>query len=457
VQGEHITVTETTCFLCHFKPDTTGQVTDLARCTHCHRPPTGQAAADTSFNHARVLAQKIACQNCHAGAVSGDGYVPPERCNSCHARADHIQRYSDLEFVHRTHVTEHKVECTHCHIAIRHGREARAESDDPAAGCAACHSAEAAVWRGELPGLPKTPSRMARVGMTCSSCHAEPLHKSGVKNAKPVCTPCHEGGYDELWPRWNAPLLRTVDAMLAEAGRRPESESLPLRQALKLYREGNPAHDPDLILALREKLGGGAEAAGACASCHPAAAEATPVWSGVPVPHRTHAKAGLSCEQCHDTADRARHGRLKITGIDCNACHHKDVAAGAACASCHTYQQQVYTGKLALPGAAPSAMAAADVGCADCHTSERGLVRRADAAACVGCHDAGFADSLRTWQQGGDALAARVQTRLNTLNRTSDTFRRYQDLQAALTRDGSRGAHNAALYHEWMQRLETTP
>ncbi len=455
VQGQHITVTEGTCFLCHFKPDKQGQPTDLARCTHCHQPPTGPVAADSTFDHTQVLGRGVNCLDCHATAVAGDGYVAPERCNSCHAKLEHIQRYDDLDFVHQKHVTEHKVDCLNCHVAIRHGREALTGENTPNAQCTACHQAEAAVWKGELPGLPTTPSRMARVGMNCTSCHVEPLHNPRSPQSKPVCTPCHEGGYDALWPQWNAPLMRAVDGMMTDARRLTTPGGDTLRQALALYREGNPAHDPDLILVLRERLGGSAQSAGACASCHPAAAEATPLWNGNPVPHRAHAEAGLQCEQCHDTAGREHHGHLKITGDDCNACHHKNPAA--TCGSCHNYQQQVYSGKLNLPNAAASNMAAADVTCDNCHTMERGRVRRADANACVGCHDASYADSLRAWQQGGDALAARVKARLKTLNLASDSYRRYRELQVALERDGSRGAHNKAFFNDWMQRLETTP
>ena len=246
VQGEHITVTETTCFLCHFKPDnTTGQATDLARCTHCHRPPTGEAAADTSFDHARILATGVACQNCHAGAVAGDGFVPKERCNTCHAKLEHIQRYDDLEFVHQKHVTEHKVECTNCHIAIRHGKQAYTAADDPvrpvrrlpsgrsrrlARGTA--RLAQNAIAHGpRRHDLRLLPRRTA-----CTRARPSRPRPSARPATKAVTTPSGRSGTR----RCCAPST----ACSTEAKRVPGSRGEKLEQALALYREGNPGPRP---------------------------------------------------------------------------------------------------------------------------------------------------------------------------------------------------------------------
>ena len=439
VQGEHISVTEGTCFLCHFKPDSAGRMTDLARCTHCHRPPTGAAAP---FDHAPVIARGVECLNCHATAVSGDGYVPPERCSSCHAQLEHIQRYGDLEFVHSKHVTEHKVECLQCHIAIRHGHNVAAEKE-PSRQCAACHGmlhkAVESIWKGELPGLPRTPSVMAATGMTCAACHAEPIHHGaeGEKLGAPVCTPCHDESYDRLWHMWKRPLRVAAQKLENRASSLRGAARDTLLRAINLYQAGNPIHNPDLLPLLEERITGSASREGSCEACHPAAENAAPAWNGRQVPHFVHARQGISCETCHVT-DPPRHGALTATAQACNECHHR-TAAENTCAMCHDDQTKVYK------GARPSAMAAAEVACTDCHAIEGGVIARVNAESCIGCHDASYADTLHLWQAWGDSLAA------------LGANKNYQELAAALRRDGSRSVHNPLLFREWGKRIEVTP
>ena len=50
------------------------------------------------------------CMDCHADVVRGAGEVPRERCFTCHNDATRLARYGETEFLHRTHVTDHKVE-----------------------------------------------------------------------------------------------------------------------------------------------------------------------------------------------------------------------------------------------------------------------------------------------------------------------------------------------------------
>jgi nitrate/TMAO reductase-like tetraheme cytochrome c subunit len=459
VQGEHISVTEGTCFLCHFRPDRNGQPTPLAQCTHCHRPPTGPAAADTAFDHTSVLKRGVDCLSCHATAVSGDGYVPPERCSSCHAKVEHIQRYGDLEFVHLKHVTEHKVECLQCHIAIRHGRGVALEKD-PSRQCAACHGgaddAIEMVWNGRLPGLPVAPSVMAKAGMTCLSCHVEPIHQDGHYR-KPACTPCHDEHYDRLWPQWKAPLMRTVVMLEQEAARLNGALRDSIRKALAIYQAGDPVHNPGLATVFQETIGGTRGASGEnCANCHPAAAAAVPLWHGKPVPHDAHAAARVACVTCHETS-QDQHGRVKLSVDECNQCHHRE-AAKTGCESCHPYQTAVYRGRLMeLGGFEPSPMAAADVACSDCHTLADGNIQRHDESACAACHDPGYADTLHRWAAAGDSLLAVSERRIKGLARTAEEYERYQQYAAALRRDGSRSVHNPRLFVDWMKRTEVTP
>lgn len=461
VQGEHISVTEGTCFLCHFKPDSTGCMTDLARCTHCHKPPTGPAAADTAFDHTVVLARHVDCQSCHATVVTGDGYVPPERCSSCHAKTEHIQRYGDLEFVHRMHVTEHKVECLQCHIAIRHGFKVAAEKE-PFQQCAACHgelhNPMEAVWKGELPGVAHTPSAMAQSGMTCVSCHAEQIgqDEEGGKLGTPVCTPCHEKSYNRLWRMWKGALAMAVQKLENRAYSLRGTDRDTLVDAINLYQAGNPIHNPGLLPVLEERIGGTAARSGSCAVCHPAADNAAPTWKGRRMPHFSHVHKGVACETCHVT-DESRHGALTPAAVACNECHHRGVD-GNKCGICHDFQTTIYKGALSnVDGAAPSVMAAADVACTDCHAIQGETITRISAEACVACHDAPYADTLRMWQAQGDSLMTLADHRQQLIDQAHSSNHDYWNLAAAMRRDGSRGVHNPLLFHQWAKRIEVTP
>ncbi|HLA41376.1 MAG TPA: NapC/NirT family cytochrome c, partial [Candidatus Glassbacteria bacterium] len=52
VQGEHISVTASTCFLCHFKGlDSEAQPS----CTHCHEAPMQPPERQVSYDHAQIV------------------------------------------------------------------------------------------------------------------------------------------------------------------------------------------------------------------------------------------------------------------------------------------------------------------------------------------------------------------------------------------------------------------
>jgi nitrate/TMAO reductase-like tetraheme cytochrome c subunit len=465
VQGQHITVTESTCFLCHFMPDTTGKETSLARCTHCHQPPTGQAAADTSFDHSSVLTRGVDCLSCHSTAVVGDGYVPPERCNSCHASLAHIERYNDVDFVHTMHVMTHKVDCQNCHLAIRHGTEATTVKN-PQPKCIECHggpnSPIAAVWHGTLPNLPPSPSVMAKLGMSCDACHVEPIHHDGTaatteKFSRPQCSPCHTENYNSLWPMWKAPLAQQIESLSREAQKLPEPQRSKALAGLNMYKAGDPVHNPDLIAAIAGEINGqpSQPSVEKCTSCHPAALNIAPSWNGLLVPHGLHAQNGITCETCHKTTE-PDHGKLKLTLDQCNNCHHTR-AAKQGCLPCHDVQSSVFNGKISNPaGETPSPMAGS-VNCTDCHALKGNQVTRRNPDACASCHEPAYADTLKRWEVQGDSLLNLAETRMKSLSAGNAKYQDYQQLAAAIRRDRSRTVHNSVLFTDWMKRIEVAP
>lgn len=122
VVGTHIEVTESTCFLCHFKGMKVGrELHPLAGCTGCHEPPKGEVVVGSvRFDHEEMVRRGVACEKCHLNVIEGEGEAPQERCFTCHNEPEKLKRYGDTPFVHDFHVTGHNIECARCHNEIKH-------------------------------------------------------------------------------------------------------------------------------------------------------------------------------------------------------------------------------------------------------------------------------------------------------------------------------------------------
>jgi len=122
VVSTHIQVTESSCFLCHFKGMKTGrELEPVAGCTGCHEPPQGDIkVGSVRFNHEDVRRRGVACQSCHLNVVEGSGEAPRERCLTCHNQPEKLARYADTPAIHALHVASHNIECGRCHATIKH-------------------------------------------------------------------------------------------------------------------------------------------------------------------------------------------------------------------------------------------------------------------------------------------------------------------------------------------------
>jgi nitrate/TMAO reductase-like tetraheme cytochrome c subunit len=221
VQGEHLTVTVSTCFLCHFKDLSHGRDNEvLGGCRSCHDAPRHVIQTATGpFNHKEYLDRGVACENCHSDSISGEGDVPKQVCGNCHNVAEHLDRYSDSAFLHRNHVTEHKVECLHCHIQIEH--RLSATKQDRSNNCGACHEGShggpASLYRGlGGRGVPNMPSPMARTQVDCIACHrhrerpdaeAEVVGQTFTAVAD-SCAYCHGPKYAGVLDGWRTDVNR---------------------------------------------------------------------------------------------------------------------------------------------------------------------------------------------------------------------------------------------------------
>jgi hypothetical protein len=118
VQGEHMKVSINVCFLCHLNPRDTAE--PGKRCTVCHSElKVNVQYKGTSFKHIQPLAKGYLCSSCHTSVMIGAGRVSKEKCFFCHI--DRTERFSDLDFIHRHHVTKKQIACFFCHELVEHG------------------------------------------------------------------------------------------------------------------------------------------------------------------------------------------------------------------------------------------------------------------------------------------------------------------------------------------------
>ena len=177
VQGKHMTVTESTCNLCHFKDLPFNQ--GLGACTRCHQIPDTEydLGGGVRFHHDLAFENGVDFASCHADLIRGNGEVPAERCSVCHNREDDLLRLKDKEFLHKKHVTEHKVECMMCHLTLTHALDAQ-KIETAVSQCAACHPNEHHTQVAMLEGsgaklIPPHPSNMAAARLACFTCHQD--------------------------------------------------------------------------------------------------------------------------------------------------------------------------------------------------------------------------------------------------------------------------------------------
>jgi len=400
VQGSHISVTPSTCILCHFKNATPN--TGTARCTLCHTIPTKTiTAGGLSFNHGDVKRFDMNCMSCHDGVIKGDGNVLRERCFTCHNETDRVERYGETDFLHREHVTDHKVECMHCHTEIEHRIPEREHVVNTA--CDSCHtgagghSAVRDLYRGiGAKGVDPQPAEMFLAGVRCEACHTQP--REDYRAADELsCMSCHGPTYLTIYQTWTTTLNQRVTAMRTQL--RTVTAQLETRAGgaaaladahanLGLLIQGHAIHNPPYAVAILDKtrrdVATALVAAGApvpakpwveapyeieCLKCHFGIEQVSSTAFGAEFSHTPHVmQAGLRCTVCH--GDLNAHGQLKLQGDDCVACHDRiehpmrDVAADG-CLHCHSADIGTVSDKVRFPH---DKHIASGVDCALCHT-----------------------------------------------------------------------------------------
>jgi nitrate/TMAO reductase-like tetraheme cytochrome c subunit len=414
VQGSHITVTQTTCTLCHFKGQASNQGT--ASCTLCHQVPTAVAAGDDlDFDHADVERFGMECVSCHTPPPSTSGSVPRERCLSCHNEPERLERFAEGEMLHETHVTDHKVECTHCHLEIEHVVPRHMEATRTE--CSTCHGGGHSPQRDLYAGIggkgiEPMPDSMFLAGIRCEGCHLDHGDGNARTAGEISCMSCHGPAYRNVFATWSKALAQRTRGLRGQVdesrGRIRDGTSSTLADAeanLGLVERGHGIHNYRYSLALldaaHEQMNAARAEAGlrrlstpwpaasyesGCLDCHAGVETQSGEAFGLSFGHRPHVvSAGLECGSCHrshEEREESGQGPLHIDAADCLACHH---GGKKACDSCHAdllekafetdlgdFSHELHAGDM-------------EISCSECHGDGPRFVSP-DLEVCSDCH-----------------------------------------------------------------------
>jgi len=376
VQREHMTVTTTTCFLCHFKR-VPGEKT-LDDCNLCHGAPLSPVQyLGVKFDHSEALKRGVECRKCHMHVIQGNGEVSKDRCFSCHTESEKLEKFNDALLMHDNHVTKHKVDCLRCHDQIRHQMTESTQSVEME--CTSCHpnqhSAQKELFLGiGGSGVDYMPDPMFLTKVSCTSCHishqGDPYRGSTSYSSEAACVSCHGTEYGAILKQWKRemkdmlaviiPSLEKSKAEFKRASRPDHSQKEKARGLIeeaennvKLVSYGKGVHNikysVSLLTVANEKLKEAMQVIGSgyapktlpvsqavvkseCYSCHLGIEEKKTTFQGKPFDHSPHLlKVQLPCERCH--SNQRKHGETILKLNDCRSCHHPDQSIN--CANCH--------------------------------------------------------------------------------------------------------------------------
>jgi predicted CXXCH cytochrome family protein len=432
VQGSHISVTTSTCALCHFKGEKPNE--GPGRCLTCHEiPERVVSTAGVTFDHGQVRRLDMSCSLCHGGVVRGQGNVPRERCLTCHNEPERLAAYPQAQLLHRKHVAEHKVDCMNCHLQIEHGRPpAPAVASAEAGGCASCHgpghSPQQNLYAGVGGrGVPRMPGPMYSAGVTCEGCHSAALSTQvaasgmvgvhSIKASDVSCMSCHGPGYRKIYLAWKqglesrtGALREQLDASVAAMGISPPQAWEDARHNFLLVERGRGIHNVNFAYALLEKAHEQMNAArrarglaplalpwpslaagaGSCLACHQGVENQSGRFADRVFPHGPHVTAAkLECTTCHRPhAERAPGEVVRFGKNGCMPCHHRSAEVDApACLKCHGD----VTGRTVASFRGEFSHKShleAGLECGTCHTPRNGDPRP-EKATCAQCHEGG--------------------------------------------------------------------
>jgi hypothetical protein len=451
-------VTEATCFTCHFKKsdDTEHKFDKLSDCNTCHNlsKVTKQQMADFRYDHSAVSENNIPCNGCHTNTVSGSGSVEKERCFQCHFENERLDKFTDVDFMHITHIAKHSMPCSNCHNPIQH----KVQKIDPKSppDCISCHStahsSQVSLFTGENGfNVEPTPSVMFINGINCKGCHTfHELDTKGVETFKAgqkSCEKCHGSGYDRLIEQWKTAtskridiinaIYRNVKQQVSNSSSSRKSESLTLLEQtnhnIKIVELGKSVHNvlfaEKLLLGSYDLMKKALTVLGStvnlpeftsstefipneCFNCHSGIQEIAVKKFDMNFSHNQHiVKNRISCSKCH--SNKNKHGELIVSKQNCNSCHHTQVNTSTDCEKCHKFPTQVYNGTY-MNKSQPDFMKSGGVVCIDCHSDAVKIIKPKEEI-CLKCHDNSYKEMAVEWKNDIRKLTKEVEAFLTEL------------------------------------------
>ncbi|MFB0566918.1 MAG: cytochrome c3 family protein [Candidatus Aminicenantaceae bacterium] len=501
VQGEHITVTESTCFICHFKESE--HYPQIGECYHCHHKEDLISEKTSSFNHSVVFDNSFECNKCHSQTIIGDGEVPRENCYRCHWETDRVKKYNDTDFMHSTHIASHKIECNQCHVDIQHKIVKEIES---IADCQACHTdyhkAQKILFTGKGgKGISHPmPNIMLEKGLSCKGCHIFHEETGGrmIKSETFIskdkaCESCHGRGFARILKEWEISTNKKLNKIKAihkkasqELKHAKNSQKKRFQELLNeaafnidIVEKGkgvhNVAYSQELLSASYKKvvealrlinsrykpesfLAVAKEIPTQCSNCHTGIEEINREIFGLIFPHKRHLiEQKIQCNTCHSNV--RKHGEFIASKQSCAVCHHKDTEKD--CTTCHQLQKQFYEGGNLDGYEIPKdIMSEAEAECVDCHLGPQNQIIRSQANKCLDCHDEEYRETFSEWQNSVKNLIESVRTSLKEKKKIKLSGREKAQLLNAentlkkIELDGSSGIHNYSAIEEILTNLK---
>jgi hypothetical protein len=438
VQGAHITVTDVECFICHFYK-TKDQKEYITGCTSCHFEAKGDIKINDSFdfNHKLYISRNIKCDECHRNVITGDGHIQENSCLKCHNRREILEARYTPEFLHRNHVTGHKIECFECHSEIKHKIVPLHYTGRETGVCAECHKGDlhankVQMYTGKNAKLVSDhPNRMAVINMDCQVCHQPGQDLAGM-NRK--CSECHGTLTDGMIERWKKVLKQKTDELqkeIAETKAVPDKDgrknlTAAIQEATQNYTyllKGNGVHNivyaVELVDATKNKLREArAKTQGttfkpqpfklSCTyMCHGDILDKKVPFGSVSFLHELHAEGDASCLKCH--SPYTNHGKITLNG--CNECHHGEGMGKVTCKDCHRVEEKIVRSKGSVHGR---------LLCTDCHAAIK--TGKTDTVAtitgnCTKCHKKDLAPTVTEWLSKAKETMARIDNERAVLDK----------------------------------------
>jgi hypothetical protein len=143
----------------------------------------------------------------------------PTLCANCHTGIEEISKeIFGLEFPHKKHLIEQKIECSSCHSNARtHGEFiatkkscAMCHHEDTGADCGNCHTLQQTLYHGgELNGKEIPKDIMAEAEVECVDCHVGDDDRI-YRSDKGKCAECHDEDYADMHTEWQASVKELI-------------------------------------------------------------------------------------------------------------------------------------------------------------------------------------------------------------------------------------------------------